>query len=294
MSKFSLYEAFTVVYREGSISAAASQLNKTSSAISKQIAQLETDLGVQLFERKIRKLTATPQATSFYPECIKIIEMVKMAENRLKDSTGLSGRIRISLSSSLVQSEVMKGLSEFGERYPAINMDIEVSETVEDLLENDIDVAFRLGKTGESSSLVAKPLVSTKPMLVATTEYLKTRGKLEELEDIKDCTLAIPPLKNLSKEVRRFIAKHKLISAFKTVHFIDDVTAIDEMVRSNHCIGFNLDFTLKKKLNSKELLPVLSNIEFPSKMLFMVFRKQPYELPSVKALKEYFNGIQFD
>lgn len=87
---------FAAIAEKGSMSAAATQLNLSSSAVSQQVAKLEMDMGISLFHRNTRHLTLTEAGALFYENCIKIIKIVESAEQQLHALKGTpSGKLKI-------------------------------------------------------------------------------------------------------------------------------------------------------------------------------------------------------
>ena len=84
MSKFTQYESFVAVVDSGSIRLAADSLNKTPSALSKQITNLEYDLGVQLFDRSNKQMVLTEHGASFYKSSAAILRQISESERRIQ------------------------------------------------------------------------------------------------------------------------------------------------------------------------------------------------------------------
>ncbi|BFL86133.1 hypothetical protein LFREDSHE_45830 [Shewanella baltica] len=80
---------FAAIAEKGSMSAAAQQLNLSSSAVSQQVTKLEMDMGISLFHRNTRNLTLTEAGSLFYENCRKVIAIVESTEQKLNNLKGI-------------------------------------------------------------------------------------------------------------------------------------------------------------------------------------------------------------
>jgi DNA-binding transcriptional LysR family regulator len=173
MSKISQYQAFVAVVEAGSIGLASDRLNRSSSSVSKQITHLELSLGVQLFDRSNKRMETTEQGRKFYPSCIAILSQIEEAERELTlENVDVAGELIISLSKSLIGSDLSRYLHEFAECYPLTRYHIKVTEELVSFKENKLDFAFRIGSIIDSLHLVAKKLTQVKPIFYATQNIL--------------------------------------------------------------------------------------------------------------------------
>ena len=249
MSKFAQYEAFAAIIETGSISLAADSLNRTPSALSKQITNLEADLGTQLFDRSNKKMVATDHGLQFYKTSSSILRQIREAENQLiLDENEISGVLTITLSRSLIGSRLMGHLNEFSLMYPNTRYELRFSERIESFQDSKIDFAFRIGTINDSTQLIAMALTKIAPIFYATPEYLSQHGKPKSVEELNRHRVILPPLENLSHDVRRWLKKYRFSFAENTLHRIDDVNAIQDMVLRDGGIGFNLQCSFNRTI----------------------------------------------
>lgn len=157
-----------------SFSGAGRSLGVSSSAVGKSISRLEERLGVRLFHRSTRSITLTAEGTLFLERCRRILSEVEAAELELSETQQMpSGRLRISLP--LVGPLVMPALTAFMFRYPAVELDVDFSDRMVDVIEEGFDVVMRTGEPTDSR-LMSRPLGSYRLQLVASPDYLKRHG----------------------------------------------------------------------------------------------------------------------
>lgn len=157
-----------------SFSEAGRLLGVSSSAVGKSVSRLEERLGVRLFHRNTRSITLTAEGALFLERCRRILCEVEAAELELSETQQAPrGRLRISLP--LVGMLVMPALTSFMHRYPAIELDVDFSDRLVDVIEEGFDVVMRTGDPADSR-LMSRPVSSYRLMLVASPDYLARHG----------------------------------------------------------------------------------------------------------------------
>jgi len=166
---------FVQVADSGSFSATARQLGLSSSAVGKSVARMEARLGARLFRRSTRHLSLTVEGENFLARCRRILAEVEAAEQELSASSkGPSGKLRISLPrySGLFQAVVL----EFMRAYPAIELDLDFSDSLVNVVSDGFDAVVRTGAL-EDSGLTRRRLCGFRRLLVAAPAYLAQHGR---------------------------------------------------------------------------------------------------------------------
>jgi DNA-binding transcriptional LysR family regulator len=178
MDRLAAMEAFVVVVDTGSFSAAARRLNVGQPAVSKLVAQLEDRLGVKLLVRTTRGLTATEAGLNYYERARRMIEEVDEAELAARGAgSGLTGRLRICGAVTFARIHLMPHLPEFLARHPELEMEVVLDDRNIDLVQEGIDVALRMGRLSDSSSLTARRIASGRHVVVGTPAYFEQTGE---------------------------------------------------------------------------------------------------------------------
>ncbi|WP_426619670.1 LysR family transcriptional regulator [Pseudomonas rustica] len=156
----------------------------SSSAVGKSIARLEARLGVRLFHRTTRSITLTSEGALFLQRCRKILADVEAAEFELCDAAAQpQGKLRISVPQVL--GLVMPVMTEFMTLYPQIELDLDLTDRMVDVVEEGFDAVIRTGKPRDSR-LMARPLGEFRMVLVASPAYLQQRGTPQRPADLAD------------------------------------------------------------------------------------------------------------
>jgi DNA-binding transcriptional LysR family regulator len=168
---------FAYVVEEGSFSKAAKRLDLPNSTVSRRISELENQLGERLLTRTTRKMVITDfgQAVLRHAQQIsaEVEATVALTENRRAIPTG---QLRISMPGDFTHDMIGALLASFIEKYPGVNLDIDVSQRRVDLIGENFDVALRMGKLQSDSTLVARKIGTFRIAPYAAASYIKNQG----------------------------------------------------------------------------------------------------------------------
>lgn len=176
-------EVFARVVELGGFSAAARAFRMTPSAVSKLVARLEARLGVRLINRSTRKLQLTPEGTAYYDRSIRILDDIDTAEREAAVGATPRGRLRVNTSVPFGMHRLLPLLPGFLARYPGVSVDVSLTDTVVNLMEERADVAIRVGPLRESR-LLARKLGESRMVVVAAPSYLKQWGTPRTPQDL--------------------------------------------------------------------------------------------------------------
>lgn len=169
----------------GSLSSSARELRTTQPSVSKLLAQLERQLGARLLERSTRGLTPTEQGQRFYRDAKAVLEQFDTAVGDLQGMTGkASGFLRINAPVGLGQYRINAMVQRFLAAHTGIEIELILSDRFADLVEEGIDIAFRLGGTLPPGA-IGRHLATVPRFLVASPAYLAQRGTPAEPGDLK-------------------------------------------------------------------------------------------------------------
>ncbi|HUD90910.1 LysR family transcriptional regulator [Sphingobium sp.] len=188
-NRFGDIETFLMVAGEGSFAAAAKALRLTPSAVSRSIARLEQRLGVLLFRRSTRALALTREGQAYRDRMAVLIgDMMDVEASLGQDRNEPRGLLRVNASPSFGIERLIPILPRFAERYPAVSVDLTLSDTIVDLVGDRADIAIRIGPLRDTS-LRAKKLGHSRMALVASPDYLARRGTPQTPDDLDghDC-----------------------------------------------------------------------------------------------------------
>lgn len=168
---------FLTVIDSGSITAAASQLGQTPSAISRTLSRLEDKLGTTLINRTTRRMTLTEEGHLLLAGARQVLgQLDALSEQLTQRHQQPAGRLRVNAATSFMLHAVVPHLAEFRARYPLIQLELNTDELNIDLIARQTDVAIRIGNLTDST-LHARPLASSRLRLVASPDYVTRHGE---------------------------------------------------------------------------------------------------------------------
>lgn len=179
--------AFEAAARHLSFNAAAEELNVTPAAISHQIKALEADLGVKLFKRLNRAVRLTDAGQACLPGLRDGFERIAQAVARARqgDSVGL---LTVTASPAVAAKWLVPRLERFHARHPAIDLRIDASMGLVDLVRDDVHVGLRYG-SGNYPGLHTELLLRAEVFPVCSPNLLKGKHPLRKPEDLRHYTL---------------------------------------------------------------------------------------------------------
>ncbi|MDD0974776.1 LysR family transcriptional regulator [Pseudomonas fontis] len=174
MDSLSGFVVFIKVAETRSFVAAGKALGVSASAVGKRVARLEQKLAVRLFHRSTRSITLTAEGTLFLERSRRILAEIEATELELTQaSQAPRGRLRVSLPQ--MSGMIVPLLSDFIAQYPLIELDLDFSDRMVDIVGEGFDVVLRTGELSDSR-LIAKRLGNFRQVLVGSPAYFQCRG----------------------------------------------------------------------------------------------------------------------
>lgn len=159
----------------GSFSAAGRQLGMAPSSISRQINELEAELGARLFHRTTRKLSLTEAGQIYHVRAVRIITEVDEARLAVSELGSPTGILRVTMPTGIGRELIASAVPAFLARYPGVRIVLSMTDYLVDLVEGRFDVGIRVGHLGDSS-LKARKIGESRRVVCGSPSYLETVG----------------------------------------------------------------------------------------------------------------------
>ena len=177
MEKLDDIAGFVTVARSGSFTAAAEQLGCSKTAISRQVSRLEQALGVQLLHRTTRRLHLTEAGQQLFSEAEaglgRLDEALAQVRSQQSEPTGV---LRLNAPMSFGILHLAPHIGDFLQRYPKLDVDMQLDDRQLDLIQDGFDLAIRIARLSDSS-LVARRLAPARHVVCAAPAYLRQHGR---------------------------------------------------------------------------------------------------------------------
>lgn len=190
MDRFSELKAFSLVAHTGGFSAAARQLGVATSSVTRLVDALEQRLGSPLLNRSTRSVTLTDTGQRYFEQAVEILEALDSADDDASARQAEArGTLRVTAPVTFCAMYIAPLLGEWGRRYPKLALDLHLSDTVSNMVDEAIDVAIRIGAADSQPNLIARRLSGHERLICASPAYLAAHGVPAVPEDLlqHDC-----------------------------------------------------------------------------------------------------------
>jgi DNA-binding transcriptional LysR family regulator len=189
-------QSFIAVAASGSFSSVAKSQAVAVSSVTRKIDWLEAEIGSRLFHRSSRRVLLTDAGEQFLPRARNILAELAQAREALTSiNADPRGLLTVTAPTIFARRHLAPAVAGFLERYPLIELDLHVSDTLVDLSEQRVDVAIRIGVL-EDSDLIATRLATVRLLACASPAYLARHGRPATPDDLvrHNCIVAATPM----------------------------------------------------------------------------------------------------
>ncbi|HEV7305474.1 LysR family transcriptional regulator [Ensifer sp.] len=177
MSRIEDLETFLAIVEQGSLTAAAKRLGRPLQTVSRSLAALEADIGVELVHRTTRRSTASEAGESFYRRIKPAVEEINEAREEAVQRRSLpSGVLRLGAPILFAPRFLMPVIAEYMATYPAVEVDLDLSDAFVDLAGNGLDMVIRIGDLADSG-LTGKRLGALRRVVFGAPSYFARFGR---------------------------------------------------------------------------------------------------------------------
>lgn len=279
---------FVEVVNCGSFSGAARKLDTPLSTISRKVAQLEDELGLRLLNRSTRKLSLTEVGADYFEQCRKGIEAFQHADTALLNKKqGISGTLHISVPPNLAETLFMPLAGQFQALHPEAKIKIAVTERILDLVEDTIDLSFRVCPVKEPG-LVTRRLAHYQHRLLASPAYIATHDLPTSLDELTEHRLIGFGFWN-KKTIKWALSQKTTTKLIDTepVIAVNDYAAVIRAIELGFGIGEAPEILCQQLLKEKRLITVLPQWTFPTIELAAVHLGKKNMPPIARAFLDF-------
>jgi DNA-binding transcriptional LysR family regulator len=175
---------FAEVVRSGSFAAAARRLGMPRSTVSLRIRNLEQAIGVRLFKRSTRAIVLTSEGQALYDGASAALDTVAETMTSIGAAKGeLKGPIRFTAPSDFPTDLLAEAIGTFRAMQPKVTFEVVLSNTLLDLVADNIDIALRIGIDNQQDTVTRRAVIARYGFF-ASPSYLESFGEPAKLDDI--------------------------------------------------------------------------------------------------------------
>jgi DNA-binding transcriptional LysR family regulator len=283
---------FAEVAERGGFAAASRTLGLPKSRLSRRVASLEAQLGVQLMQRSTRRLSLTPAGELYLRHCTAMRESAQAAFEAVAPVQGEPrGTVRLSCPVTLAQTALGPLLPTFMQRYPLVRVEMLVLNRPVDPIEEGVDLALRVRPTIEdSSTLVAKVFGQSRLILVASPDLLRRQGPVRAPADLSRLDTVAMSVQGgraiwqlAGPQTELFVLTHE------PRYVADDMQTLAFAVVQGTGAAMLPDYLCRADLTSSRMVEVLPGWGPPANITHAVFSARRALVPAVRLLLDFLN-----
>jgi len=249
-------ETFILVVETNSFTRAAKVRGISRAAASKQVRQLEDELGVALLMRSTREIVVTAEGQIVYEECRRIMENVTEVEailSGLKDEP--SGLLSVVSGPVFANKYIIPYLAEFIEHYPKIHLKLDLRHLMPNMMEEKVDVVVGVYGTAPPDA-IQRSVIQTRRIMCASPTYLKKIGRPKKPADLLKHSLIIHPVHPNDSSI--ILKGGKQLNHMPTVT-INDQLAIKRCALNDMGVAYIQRHVVEQELQDGSLVEVLQD-----------------------------------
>ncbi len=279
---------FSLLVRAGGFSAAARELDISTPAVSKRLAQMETRLGVQLLNRTTRRIGLTPEGQVYLAQARRILadieEMEQLVSNSASEPRGL---LRVNATLGFGRSQIAPLISDFVKRYPDLQVQLQLTVNPPPLSEDLFDVCIRFGEPPDAR-VFARRIASNRRLICAAPAYLArhvTPGQPAELEQhncigIRQGDQAYGIWQLTSAKLTQAVKVRGSLST-------NDGEIAVKWALAGHGILLRAEWDIAKYLRSGRLRQVLEDWQLPAADIYAVYPQRLQTATRVRVFVDF-------
>ena len=287
MSIYSEIQAFIAVVEEQSFTKAANKLAVTPTAISKQIKELESRFHQQLLLRSTRQVSITEIGERFYQHCKRVEQEIGAVWQFIQfQQVEPQGKLRILSSLFFAHSWLLQYLPEFHERYPLIQLEIELADRIPDIEREGFDLLIGFSLLPQiDPQLRSRRLLTTHYMLCASETYLQKYGVPYIPLDLKKHKLINHPLREPSHLVR--FKDGTQIYMDPPDILINDMEALIALCCEGMGILMVSEIQVAEILKQNKLIHLLPDYPMDDVSVYLFYRHTEYEQNKIRCFIDF-------
>ena len=287
MNQIAAMSVFVAVAQSGGFSEAARRISMSTTAVSRHVADLEQMLGVTLLRRTTRKISLTEAGAAYLPRAQAILDELEQLNSEVSDAgSAPRGRLRITAPPAIGREWIAPLTVGFAEAFPDIDIELNLTERIADLVAEGYDAAIRAGPL-TSSTMIAHSLVDIPYRVCASPDYLEQKGVPQNPSALSDhdcihwCSSTGDPVWTFRNEggSQRIPIKGRLL--------VSDFSVERDAVLRGLGLSILPLISIRDDITNGRLVTVLTDWKIDSSGLSLVRPATPFETPKLRAFIDY-------
>lgn len=254
-------EAFVAIAEAGSLTAAARELGRSLQTVSRSLAALEADVGVELVHRTTRHSTMSEAGRAFYQRVKPAVTDIREAQGEMADSRmEPRGTLRVGAPVLFGPDFLVPILSAYAARYPAMEIDLQLADSFANLAEEGLDVVIRIADLPDSG-LQSRRLGALRRVVFGAPSYFEKHGRPQHPSELRRHSCIVRTIdRRVGYWTFQIAGKSRSVAvqgSFRT----NTMTAIYSAVRSGMGLGYSPLWQIHHLVETGEVETVLEEFE---------------------------------
>ncbi len=286
MSTIKQLEIFVKVIECNGVIRAANALHLTPPAVTKQIKTMEAHLGIALFNRIGRKLVLTEIGQVYYQEATQALHNLKRLETLIKTGKKeVSGILKVRSSQFFAHQRLLPQLPQFLERYPKLQLNLELQESSADFVTDKVDVLYGVSIPGQAN-WEQKQIGITRYVLCASPDYIKRYGTVKNIADLQNHRYLTHSGRNPDNLIR-FKNQEIIVSPYLWFNNYDGL--FGAALQDLGLIWVHYP-AVEKLLQTGKMIELLPNEAPPAQPIYLQYLHGEYIDPKIRAFVDFFSN----
>ncbi len=276
------------VVETNSFTAASERLGISKALVSKYVGEVESQLGVRLFNRTTRAVSLTEAGRLYYQDCVALLEQYcAMLDSVTGDSTQVRGLLRISAPVTFGEMKLAPLLPKFLRLYPQLQVELVLTNAAIDMLEEDIDLRLRIGGV-DDSNMIARHLNTFALVLTASPAYIKEYGLPKTAQQVAEHRCIIDSNFRVGRQwpIISPTGEAQTISVSSAIA-ANSPQAVREIAIAGGGIAMTPDFIVEDAIDSGLLIPILARYTTLEFGLFAIYPHRKYVAKKVRCFIDF-------
>lgn len=286
MDRITAIQVFLAVTETGSFTQAAARLDISKPMISRYVNLMEDWLNARLLQRTTRKVSLTEAGEQAVVFCRQIINLQQEMEQELAAQSGeLRGGLRLTASNAFGSAHLVQAINAFMMCHPKLNIQLLLSDTPINLVEERIDLAVRITNSPDPN-LVARKLAACHSVWAAPPAYLAQAGEPATPDQLANHRYLAHA--NINRKSWKFKQNGREIQIELTSRFAtNDTLALLHAVQGHGGIAMLPRYLISEQLKNGTLKPVLTDWQLPEFDIYALYPSR-HKLPlAVRSLIDF-------
>jgi DNA-binding transcriptional LysR family regulator len=288
MDRFQAVTAFAKVVEQGSFARAAERLGMSTSAVSRQVADLEAHLDARLLNRTTRRLSLTESGQAFFERCVQLLADLEEAEEAVTAAAVVPrGTLKLTCSITFGNRHLAPAIAAFAAKHPQVRFEIELSDRAVDIVDEGIDLAIRIGDIG-SQALIGRRIGSTQLVCCAAPAYLAAHGTPATPDDLAQHACLTYEYSSAGNiwHFRDADGRAHTVKVAGPAH-ANNGQMQAALAAEGMGIAFEPDFIVAPLTRAGRLVAILPDFRPPSSPIFAVYPSRRHLSAKVRAFVDY-------